>query len=328
MLKLKKSTILVGLSLTEQDQNLINSAANLAKRTASDLVLAHAILPFQAYAYAGEGAFYPLSSYENSFRELSEVLGMEKLEELKASISDFNQQGLNISLQVVHNDPALGLGQLAKELGASVLICGFRAEQVQHDFLGMSTALLLMSEAPCPLLALPLNRVFQFDGKIAFADDLRDETLPSLVGACEFMHEIDSHNLFHIHVQNISSHEIKNMTEMIKSAMLMGKMPSDPNFDYQYYIDKTTEVLTESMEQRFQDLPETLRRDINHESKVGFGSPSQKLKDIIRDADAELVVFGTHKFFDKDSWSFGKIPYHAMTSIGCGVLVIPHQKKI
>ncbi|MFW7379279.1 MAG: universal stress protein [Oligoflexus sp.] len=327
MLKIKNSTILVGLSLSEHDQNLILSAANLAKRTQSKLVLAHAILPFQAYAYAGEGAFYPMASYENSFRELSEVMGMEKLEELKSSISSFGDQGVDISIRVVHNDPALGLGQLAKEVAASLLICGFRPERVQHDFFGMSTALLLMSEAPCPVLSLPLDREFRFDGSIAFADDLQEETLAALQTTCEFLQEIDAHKLYHVHINNISERDVQSMTEMVKSGMLLGKIPSNPDFDKQYYIDKTTDLISENMSQRFHNLPESLQQNVQYQTEVGFGSPAKKLKAVLEDIKAELVVFGTHKFFDRSSWSFGKMPYHSMVSMNCGVLIIPEKES-
>lgn len=327
MLKLKQSTILVGLSLTEKDQSLMNSAANLAKLTDSHLVLAHAILPFQAYAYAGEGAFYPLSSYENSFRELSEVMSLEKLEELKSSVSEFSRQGIRVSVKVIHNDPALGMSQLAKELNASVLICGFQSEQVKNDFFGMSTAILLMSEAPCPVLALPLDREFSFNQPIAFADDLSDETLPVLQGTCEFIHELGSKKICHVHVNNISEHEINSMTETVKSAMLLGKIPSNPDFDRQYFIDKSVEQISESLEQRFQSLPAELREQLEYTTKVGFGSPARKLRELMKELKSELVVFGTHRFFDRNSLSFGKVSYHAMLSMGCGVLIVAAKQK-
>lgn len=327
MLKLKNSTILVGLSLSEQDNNLMNSAANLAQKTNSQLVLAHAILPFQAYAYAGEGAFYPLSSYENTFRELSEVMGLERLEELKASISEFQKRGLDVSVKVVHNDPALGLSQLAKDLKASVLICGFQPEQVKTDYFGMSTAILLMSEAPCPVLALPLNQLFTFSGKLAFADDLQDHTLPALETSCEFLRELGLTELVHVHVNNISERDIDHMTETIKSAMLLGKIPSNPDFDRQVYIDQTTEQITEILESRFKTLPEELRSHIKYQAKVGFGPPAKKTRQIMQEVDAELVAFGTHKFFDRSSWRFGKMPYHAMVAIGRGLLIVPDKSK-
>jgi nucleotide-binding universal stress UspA family protein len=326
MLKLEHAPIVVGLSLTDDDHQILKSVGKLAKRTGSRLILAHAILPFQAYAYAGEGAFYPLASYENSFRELSEVMTIEKLEELKKSMAEINQDGVDIDLKVIHNDPALGIINYAKECEAGLIVCGFHPDRVKNDFLGMSTASLLMSESTRPVLALPLDRQAAFEGPLVFADDLHDETKPSLEAAVRFANDMKIRDFYHLHLNNLSLEEIDKMAETVRSAMVMGRMPDNPDFDRDYYMDKTTEFVSENLQTRFEEVPNELRSALNYETRVAFGSPTKKMLNVLDQLKAEIVAFGTHKFFDRSSWTFGKMPYHAMLSVGRGVLVIPNQE--
>lgn len=327
MLKIKESTIIVGLSLGESDSNLVQSAANLANKTQSRLILAHAILPFQAYSYMGDGILYPTSAYEAGFLELSEARTYSRLGELKSIASKLVSGQSEVSTRIIHSDPAVGLLNLADELNASLLICGFQADYVKNNFLGLSTAIALMVDSPRPVLALPLDRVFKFTGSLGIADDLAPNRVESIISACSFLKAANMKNLVHIHVQELSESEIQTFVESIKAAMLMNKIPDNPDFSEQFFKEKTAENLSQLLFERYQQVPEELRSDISYDSRIGFGSPVSQIKKLADDCDCELVVFGTHKFFDRSKWKFGKVPNLAMLSLNRGILLVPHSKK-
>lgn len=321
MVPLSRSTILLGLSLSEQEDNLLKSAVNLAKKTDSRLVIAHVTFPLQTFLYADRDIHPPLFHYDSSIEEISEKACSEKLQAIKTGISAINSQ--LIETKVVRNDPALGLWQLAKELKASLIVCGFHSKKSISDYLGVSTAIALMSDPPCPILALPLEREFHFNGQIIFADDLQEETLTLLEDACRFIQDIGATQLYHVTVKKISEREINHMVDTVHSAVLLGTLPGDTDFSRSHFVERMTSFQLKLLEQRFQSVSAELRRNVNYRSQVLFGSPSQELKGLVELYQTELAIFGTHKFFHRSTWSFGKLPYHSMVSLGCAVLVIP-----
>jgi len=325
MVAIKKSTIVLGLSLAEQEDYLLRSAVNLAKNTNSRLVLAHVTLPLQAYMYADKGGLYPFTVDDGSLEELSKTSCLKKLEDLKSGISGIDHH--NIETRVVHNDPALGLSQLAKELKATLLICGFRSSETLSSFIGTSTAISLMSNAPCAVLTLPVEQELKLSNKIAFADDLHEETLPILVSTCEFMQGLGLDKLYHLHIKNISEREIDHMVETVNSAIALGTITTDTTINQNSYVEDLTKFLRNKLMERYQTIAEELRQNIKYEALVDFGSPLTKIKSLLEKIGAEIVVFGPHKFFHKASWSFGKLSYNSMLSLGCAVLIIPERTQ-
>ncbi|MFW7380243.1 MAG: universal stress protein [Oligoflexus sp.] len=316
-----QSTIILGLSLKDTENYLLDTAIQIAKFTMSRLVISHIILPLQSYMHVNGEVLYSLLSYEKDIELLNEKRFISELEDIKKGIRDIEKH--KVEVKVLHNEPALGLFQLAKEMKASLLICGYKAEKNMENLLGLSTAHALMSDPPCPVLALPLTKRFVLTGKVAFADDLQEESLMVLMSACEFMQILNLQNLYHMHIKNLTMEQLKHMEDTIHSAIMLGSIPRESVFSHQTYKEQMKEYLSQILRKRFDSIDPDVRKTIKCYTKVAFGSPMQKLKELIQEVEAELTVFGSHKFFHKTSWSFGNLPYRAMFSFDCGILLIP-----
>ena len=325
----KQQTLIAGVSLSGQEKDYLRSCVGLADLLDAKLVLAHAILPFQSYAYAGEGAFYPVANYETGFRELSEAKATEEFDTLVNFCRDISGPGsLSIDTRVVHADPALGLASLARELDASLLICGHHQKASKSDLFGMSTAFLLMAEANMPVLSLPLETKSEINQKkpprVLLADELTQEEPELIRIAAPILKAMKATQVTHVHISPLSQREIDHMVDTIKNGMILGRFPSDPNFNRDRYMSGTIKSIAMQLKQRFEAGTASQQLDhLHYQAIARFGDPLEEITDLAKDTQSTLLVFGRHHIFHRKTLSSGNLPYHGMTSLELPVLVVP-----
>ncbi len=324
-----KQTILVaGVSLSGEEKDYLKSCVGLADLLGAKLVLAHAILPFQSYAYAGEGAFYPVANYETGFRELSEAKAMEEFEALVQFCREQSQtQALEIDTRVVHADPALGLASLAKELHASMILCGHHQSASKSDLFGMSTAFLLMAEASTPVMSLPIERLSPLssssDVRVLIADEITRDEPELLQQASPLLAQFKPVSITHMHVSPLSDREIDHMVATIKNGMILGRFPSDAQFNRQSYLEGTKQAIADQLQRRYEATMSTDKGQTHYQALASFGDPREQIHKAAEQTNANLLVFGRHHIFHRKTLSSGNLPYHGMTSLNLPVLVLP-----
>ena len=317
-----RKKMVVGLSLGSDDVCLVESVVSLATKLGSDIIFVYAILPFQSYAYAGEGALYPLSSYEQSFRDFSESQGKEKLDELMELAHKLGSSNVQVSYQMSYSEPSKGIVTIAENEKADLIICGFHPEhEPSIDIFGMSISQNLFSEASIPVLAIPVDKVYHFEHMISFADDLSDASAKLFEQVYELAKTLHIQVFHHLHVNHLSLDKIDHMVEVIQNAIISGSIKSDENFDRESYLKNTEQVVLDAMRSRFDAMQTKSPSNIHHQAEISFEQTQKALKASVDRHKTDLIVFGSHHLLNKNSWTLGKIPYQAMLNLNRPVLV-------
>jgi nucleotide-binding universal stress UspA family protein len=82
----------------------------------------------------------------------------EVLDEVKKSVAQLADEGLNVTLQIIDEftmQPAHTIGELARETGADLIVIGTRGHSALAGLLLGSVTQRLLHFAPCPVLAVP-----------------------------------------------------------------------------------------------------------------------------------------------------------------------------
>lgn len=115
------------------------------------------------------------------------------------------------------------------------------------------------------------------------------------------------------------------MVESVRESMVLGKIPSDPELNRDYYIDKVKARTQTELLRRYEAASKGLN-STRYESSVAFGKPSEEIHAEVERTDAQLMVFGRHHLVHRKSLSLGRIPYSAMAMQGVAALVVPDHK--
>lgn len=323
---LPRNKIIVGLSLGEDDANLVESSISLASKLNADIIFFYSIIPFQSYAYAGEGALYPLSSYEQSFRDFSESQGKERLDQLMDLARKLGKSAINVSYQMSYSEPSQGLLTIAEKEKAVLIICGHNPEsEPSVDFFGLSISQSLFSDSPRPVLAIPVDKVYTFDRMLSFADDLSESSKELFYEVYALAKALHIPTLHHLHINHIPKDKVDHMVDVIQNAIISGKIESQDNFDRDTYFQKTEQAVLDVMRNRFDEVQSKDSSQMDYLAEVSFENTQKAIEESINNHKSDIFVFGSHHILNRSTWTLGKIPYQAMLSLKIPVLVITEQ---
>lgn len=317
-----ETTIVVGLDLSDEEEKLISTSVSLARKTGARLMFVHAIQPFRTYASAGEDMVLPYEAFEQEAYHS----GVEEAEQRLHAMRDRLPPELVIDLRVCRDYPENALDTVADELKASLIICGMRVQSSLPWYGGMSTALSLMGSSKHPVMILPLTTSIDFttrEHKILVADNLREEGLYALKAALGLCRSISYTQLIHLHVKNDSYREINHTVEKIRLAMIEGKLPSDPNFESEVYLDQIKGELKAEMEMRLSLADKDFAQGVHWSPRVKFGKPIEELQHLVKESKSDILIFGKHHFFRPKGLVLGKVPYQAMIEENVASIVVP-----
>jgi len=317
-----ETTIVLGLDLSDEEDLLLQTAVSLVKKTGSRLVLVHAIQPYRTYATTGEDAILPTDAFEQGMF-LSDV---EEAKQRLQAIRDRLPPDLLIDIQVCREYPEHALDLVADEANASLIVCGMRTDPAHSWYGGLSTALSLMGSSRFPVMIVPLTIVIDFatrDHNILVADNLRDEGLYALQAALGLARSISYKQLIHLHVNPMSYRDINESVDKIRTAMIEGRLPSNPEFEAISYVKHMKDELKSLMQERLKLADKDFAQGLHWSPRVRFGEPVEELHHLVKESKSDILVFGKHHFLRPKDLELGKIPYQAMIERHVASLVIP-----
>ncbi len=316
------TTLLLGLDLRHDESNVIKTASSLALRTGSRLILVHAAQPFRSYALAGEGFALPYEEFERESYDAD----IKAAEQTLQGIRDKLPPELMVDIEIVRDYTEDALEGLAKDSKAQLILCGHRASEDSALVQGLSTSLSLMAHATVPVMTIPLGSHLNFTHKahkILVADSLQEGGFRALKAALGFSKSIDTEMFYHLHVYPNSVEELQESAEKIRIAMVEGRIPADPSFHGDYYVEKLQEKILHELRRRHHEADPELARGPGYKAKVSFGDPAEQLHRAVAETKADILIFGKHHFLRPKGLSLGKIPYRAMLEENLATLVIP-----
>lgn len=316
------TTIVVGLSLHERDDHVLQTAVSLAQRTGAQLILVHAAEPYRSYSLAREGFVLPYEEMEQETIDAELVTVQNQL----ATLRDSLPSSLVCETRVFRDYPEDAIEEVADSSKASLIVCGFHRERQSRFLGGMSKALSLMAHSKHPVMVVPADRSMDFQQQpltVLVADDLRSDGAAALRGAIDFCRSIDVEQLVHAHINEMSYREINQMVEKIQLAMLEGRIPSNPEFESHAYIEETKASIKTLLKQRIEAVEPGFVRDCKYRPSVRFGAPIDEIHRLTVETKSSVLIFGKHHMLHRGRLSLGKVPYAAMVEPHVATIIVP-----
>ncbi|RZA24690.1 MAG: hypothetical protein EOP10_09160 [Proteobacteria bacterium] len=314
--------ILVAVLLNSGDDPILTTARYLARKLHAPLHIVHAVRPMFSYVGAGDIVVNPYYGYEMNFNDKEEQIARSKLDALSGAFDD-----VEVSTHLIRDFPPEAVLTLADELNAGLIIAGV-SEDAGGFLSGVSTGFTLASEANVPVLLVPQHEGVRFEGplRILVADNFGEEGQAALDAAVQLANELHAESLTHVHVQDMSFQDVDRMIESVRESMILGQIPSDPELNREYYIDKVKARTQTELMKRYEESIEPHLNSTRYEAAVGFGKPSEEIHNEVNRVGAQMMVFGRHHLVHRKTLSLGRIPYPAMVEDGVATLVVPDVK--
>ncbi|SMF26277.1 universal stress protein [Pseudobacteriovorax antillogorgiicola] len=309
-------SILLGLSLYEDETHLVRFTQSLCQSLRAKLLLTHILKPFHYYAYAGEAPVFPLDTYGPIMDELDE----ENAQKLLSKI----QEGLDVESDIIVKRDSLieGIEEVAEKGKAGLIVLG--SNYSNSVWQGLSTSISLMRGSSFPVLVVPqgCDQITKPDLTIYCGDDLTDSCNSIMSYARDLALALKADHLLHYHIHDMSEQDIKRITDHIKNAVILGKMPEEELSKVETYRERVIEQTLEQLKIRYERLQGA--ESLNVERNVLFGEAAEELTKLIsKDDKPKLLIFGKHHIFRPESLSLGRLPYPTMLELGAAVMVCP-----
>lgn len=146
MIHFNTSRILIPVDFSDTSLLAIKHGAFIAQFTKADLSLLHVVnIPF-----ISQDMFVPLVNFED--QSGIEKKAMQKLMELAADVK--KEYGINVESIIKIGSPSNEICNVAKEIKASLIIMGTHGYSALQEIIIGSNALKVVTNAPCPTMAM------------------------------------------------------------------------------------------------------------------------------------------------------------------------------
>jgi len=317
----RHKAIVVGLSLENSDESLIQTALHLARKLESPLELVHATQPIFNYMGAGDVVVNPYYGYDRVINDLEDDDARKSLETLRQTLP----ADIPVGIHVLRDYPSEALTTIATEMQAGLIVCGIGHKTSNTLLAGMSTAFSLASHADVPVLIAPTECPIDMATRprVMIADNLEVEGRRALEAAIQLADELDCSEICHTHVHKMGVNEVQHMVTKVMEAMNLGKIPPNPQFSSHVYLEEIKNKINDELSYRFHNSAGAQRVTSRYQVLVAFGNPAEELHKATMQRKSQLIVFGRHHLFHRRRFALGKIPYEAMMEQGVATLIVP-----
>lgn len=178
-------TILVPIDYSDESQNILAYALELARTISADVIVFHAFFPIMSPPASYNAADVVLALEGGKRRELEQFT--HKVKEVVAHtyclhtslvtdtatdrrISDFD--GVHISCIAKMGGPYEAIKEAIRKYNADLVVMGMQEGEALSQALLGSTTISMMQDSPIPILALPKGATFKGLRSVLFAADL------------------------------------------------------------------------------------------------------------------------------------------------------------
>ncbi|MEZ4743788.1 MAG: universal stress protein [Bdellovibrionota bacterium] len=323
----KNRHIVAGIKFTPTTTDYIKSTISLARRSNMSLKFTHIVEPWNQgpMVYSNTSPTQRLSTLNEESRLKSAKKRLD--EAIKPFLKEYD-----IETSVHIGQVAETLKSEALTSRASLLVCGIKP--IAHKFVpkGFTTALELITSSSIPVLALPEEKIYDFAGDkkqekkltILVCDDLSPSSHDALPTAAELAGALKKSELLHLHIHKESKENLIKWAEQVASYTPTLR---DLQFDFpikkETIVANTEKAITDSMSKRLEVSQAILEmQKVDYNRKIAFGDIYEKLQEVIKETNPDLVVFGQHHLIHKRPFSIGRIPFYSMLNLELPILVV------
>lgn len=308
-----EKAVCVALSLTDNNNDLVQAAESLCMKTGMRLRLVNV---YEQWADGVALGMIPIPDIDIVLQLEATAKAETKLREIASKVD----RRLKVETQVLTGPIADAIISDAQVNNAALIICGRR--NPENSFLpsGFSTAMALLSHARIPVLVLHRDHTPNFVAKnITFivADDLRNNTLTALQKSLDLAILLDA-TVCHVHCASLSKSQIANMVSANMNPTIAKVLDQDEL--YASIVSNLGKKLRQRAEQININLNDEtyITKVIEGETIEGITAYAKTLKD-----SQNILVFGRHQKLHFKPFGIGQVPFKLMMSSKHPVLVIP-----
>ena len=191
--------------------------------------------------------------------------------------------------------------------GADLIVVGISKRDYEHAFRGFSTALSLMSSSPVPVLVVPEEAAFSFEGsalKLLVADDLKQGSKSVLRHSLSLMAQLMPCEVVHLHALE------KSLWEYLTKV------------DAKVVLD----ACASEMRRRSETFVSVLQPGSTYVVDAQEGDVGVTLTRTIEKLNPDLIAFGRHKALSTRPLMIGRMTANAMLQLRRPIMVVPQDK--
>ncbi len=304
--------ILVAIQLDDRLAEILKAAEALALMSGAPLRLVHVCDPWTKSFLA--------TAVEQGPMDLVEALKLEavrsaarRLERISASLSSELKE---VETEVLEGDVTRSLAQDAESSGARFILIGARRGGGAQTTLGFSTAVSLIMEARVPVFVLNEAASLPYRSKglrVVVADDFSEVASGALDLAFALALSVREAELTHLHVESFGE-----TGPRARSGARNGR-PLTPD-DIVRAGESAEAQLAERAGSRRREL---LSKGGRYHAEAVCGRVADEIERTACASRADVVIFGQHRVFHRETVHVGQVPFKTMLSQPRCVAVVP-----
>jgi nucleotide-binding universal stress UspA family protein len=322
-----QSKVCVAIKFDEPDQAVLRIAEQFCLRTGSEMHLVHVCenaLTKNLSALTTNG----LTPIPAEVIQLIQEKDIQDAETKMSRLLAGTNRDLKISTKVIDGSfgfPADLIETEAKESHSDLIILGTVINRHRFVPRGFSCALTLVSISKLPVLVVNHNQLNQFNGDqfhLMMADDLKDHSVPALRGGFEIAAALGHTTFSHVHVNNVTMEGLQMSINVHNASIPRATFDQQTlNEIYEIRVEELRNELKNRADLVDPDLLKTCSR--YNQILITEGSVADSLQKFVVESNVNLVAMGRHHTFHHKPFSIGKMPFYAMLTLPCPVIVFP-----
>lgn len=313
-----KGKLLVAVNLDEHAGPILQAAGALAQRTGLSLDVIHVSEYWIGRTWPTDMMMGgPMGGLVGAVEDESLRMAQDKLHQLVAK----NLHGQTVTEDVILGYPADVIRAHALTINAELIVVGGVAKDYKYLPKGLSTVLGLLSDAPCPVLAIPKDFGSPWTKarlSVLLSDDLQPQTESAMITGYELSAALGNTDVTHVHVNKLSQADLKTALD---SAAAAAHVPMSA-----INIETVWTGAMQSMDQTIAARGAGRRHLVEArggtvKTSVLQGDPATEITQIAEQQKCDLLVFGRHKTWRQKPFAIGQMPFHSMLNCGRPLLV-------
>lgn len=295
--------IIVATQLDSGAAELLKQIGALSQLLAMPVHVVHVVEPW--VGALGFGAI-PLP-------DVSEVIQQQMLSDAKQKLQEaISKSGILASSAVVLGPVVEALCEQAKALQAGLIVCGRTISEQSFLPAGFSTAIGLMSAAPCPSLIVPSGVSLDWTrSQFVLADDLSETSKEAMQFGAGLAQKCRA-ALLHVHALDLRTEDLQST---IDTALATAR--SQARVDATSFVASMRSSICEQMKKRVGQV------EAPYETRILDGKPGPAMGELLKSTKNAVAVFGRHKTFHIKPLAFGQMPFKVALSSHVPVVVVP-----
>ncbi len=322
-----RGQIVAAVAFDQQTEAIVRAVTSLARRFEMGVHLVSVVEPTLANPWIqlsrAEMAYFPI------YPGVDEADRQDKTTRM-ADLARRFELPFPVTTSVTYGLKAQTIISEAIAKRANVLVTGFDPESYRLSLTGMSTALMLLADAPLPVLAVTVETAPDFNKprfKVLIADDLTETTQEAVRMGYEIASGLEHAEVRQTYIHGDFRELLRSRWEEFKSRFPdkdCGTLTPDSLWETE---QQTLLAKATAQGAPFRKKAELAHVKINLDVRTGTDVP-EEFRNVAKEFAPDLVVFGRHRLLRSRPFLIGRMPFRTMLQLRQPVLVVPPTSEL